>query len=102
MKLSGFIPGEVLDFYAPFSFGPDLKIVNNADKHKVLFYHYCYVLKAFYWSEQYDKAKGLLKYLRGKYPAEWLKDEKGIPQMAMKLMLPGIILRGLKKIKHLK
>ena len=102
MKRSGFIPGETLDFYTPFSFAPGLNIANNTDKHKVLFYHYCVVLKAFYWSDQHDKATGLLKYLRGKYPAVWLKNEKGIPQMAMKLMLPRIMLRVLKKIKHLK
>lgn len=102
MKSSGIFTEEVLDFFEPFTFAPDMKILNIADKRKILFYHYCYVLKAFYWSGQRDKARQLLKNLQDAYPADWLKNEKDIPQLTRKLMLPDIFLRALKKINKLK
>lgn len=101
MSSSGFFDEGTLAYKLPFSFLPDKSIVDAADKRKILFYHYCYVLKAFYWSGRLDKAKQLLKMLKENYPYEWLMDEKDIPPMMKKLALPGFVLKTLKRIKNL-
>jgi len=98
---SEFLPEKVLAFYYQFSFTPDKTILQSADKRKILFYHYCYLLKAFYWSGQMEPAKKLLKQLKSGYPAAWLKTEKDIPGIMKKLALPEIVLKTLKKIKRL-
>jgi glycosyltransferase involved in cell wall biosynthesis len=101
LNASGFLPEKVRDFYYPFSFTPDINILQIADKRKILFYHYCYVLKAFYWSGKLDKASELLKQLKEEYPYDWLKVEKDIPAIMKKLALPSFFLKALKKLKRL-
>jgi glycosyltransferase involved in cell wall biosynthesis len=101
LKASGFLTEKVLEFYYPFSFTPDKNLLQKADKKKILFYHYCYLLKAFYWGGQMDQAGKLLTQLRKQYSSEWLKKEKDIPKITKKLALPGFVLRTLKKIKRL-
>lgn len=99
LKSGGFIKEDVLDYYSPFDFNPYENIIGKANKNKILFFHYCYVLKNFYYSGQREEARKLLKYLWSRYPAVWLKNEKDIPPVIAKLMIPDIFLDGLKKIK---
>lgn len=101
MQASGFVDDGVLNYYKPFEFLPDKSKIANADKKRILFYHYAYVLKSFYWSGQADRAKQLLKMMKENYPRHWLMQEKDVPPIIKKLALPGIILRTLKKFKRL-
>lgn len=101
MNESGVIDKDILDFHYPFTFTPDKTILDSTDKKKIMFYHYCYVLKALYWNGHMDKAGNLLKKLRSEYSYDWLMDEKDIPSIIKKLALPGFVLNVLKKIKRL-
>lgn len=101
MKASGFFSEGVLDFYSPFSFSPERDFLRKVDKKKILFYHYCYVLKDLYWTGQMDKAGILLKRIKENYPDEWIRDEKEIPVIIKKLALPRFILKTMKRIKRL-
>jgi glycosyltransferase involved in cell wall biosynthesis len=100
MQVSGFFEKNTLDYFEPFGFTPDQTIIRPADKSKILFYHYAYVLKAFYWSGRLDKAKQLLKLMKAGYPGVWLKEEKDIPPIIKKMALPAFVLRILKKIRN--
>jgi glycosyltransferase involved in cell wall biosynthesis len=99
MRSSGFFEEEVLAYYDPFVFTPEKDINRYADKKKILFYHYCYMLKAFYWSGQREVARRMLKHLKHSYPSEWIKNEKDFSIIIKKLGLPDILLRVIKKIK---
>lgn len=101
MKSSGFFDEKIFDYHSAFSFEADQYILNGVDKKRMLFYHYCYLAKALYWSGEMDKAKLLLKFLKQGYPAPWLRDEKDIPGIIRKLSLPGFVLKTLKKVKRL-
>lgn len=101
MQSSGFFDNKIFNFHFDFSFTPNEEIINGADQKKILFYHYCYLLKALYWSGEMDNARKLIKHLRQQYPSAWLKDEKDVPGIARKLALPGFILSTLKKVKRL-
>ena len=101
MQSSGFFDNRIFDFRFDFSFTPNQEIINGADKKKILFYHYCYLLKSLYWSGEMETARKLLKYLRENYSTAWLKDEKDVPGIGRKLTLPGFVLSTLKKVKRL-
>lgn len=100
IKLSGYFKDDELAYYYNFNFSPDQHIVETADKKKILFYHYCYMLKAYYWSNQRVKARSLLTYLRKQYPAHWIAKEKDIPAIIRKLALPDGLLKVVKRIKR--
>ncbi|TAL43218.1 MAG: glycosyltransferase, partial [Chitinophagaceae bacterium] len=68
MKSTGAVEEGVFNYQYSFNFLPDKNIINAADRTKILFYHFCYILKALYWNDQMDKARTLLKYLRVHYP----------------------------------
>lgn len=99
MKSTEFIEEDVLAYYNSFGFIPKEDILAYANKKRILFFHYCYVLKNLYFSGQREKARRLSKYLRSHYPIMWLKDEKDISPVIAKLMIPDILLDGLKKVK---
>jgi len=101
MELTGLYQKRDLDWFEPFSFTPGQHILVKAQKRKILFYHYTYMFKAFYWSGQMDKAKQLLAILKSDFPAAWLNDEKAYLPMIKKLAMPGFVLRLLKKIKRM-
>jgi glycosyltransferase involved in cell wall biosynthesis len=100
MKNSGFFQSDQLSYYCPFDFSPDMSIIAGADRKQTLFYHFCYLLKAFYWNDERMKAKKILDYLKTNYNIEWIKNEKDVPAIMKKMMLPDFILKGLKKIKN--
>lgn len=99
LRSTGFMDEKVLDYYNCFDFIPDKDIFTNVNKEKILFFHYCYLLKNLYFFGQREEARRLLKHLRGHYSAEWLKDEKDIPPIIAKLSLPDSMLKVLKRIK---
>jgi glycosyltransferase involved in cell wall biosynthesis len=101
IKSSGFFDDKIFDYRSVFTFKADQRILNDVDKKRMLFYHYCYLTKALYWNGELDKAAKLLKFLKQSYPAGWLKDEKDIPGIMRKLSLPGFVLKTLKKVKRL-
>jgi len=100
IKSSEFFSEEALVFYYPLNFIPEKTFLTTADKEMIIFYHYCYMLKAFYWSNQREKARELLKYILKQYPDVWIKNEKDIQPIMNKLALPDGLLRLLKRIKN--
>ncbi len=92
---------DLLSFYYPFSFTPDKKILNQADKKKIVFYHYCYTLKSWYNSGLIENSKNLAKLISEKYPLSWVQNENGVPLIMKRLKLPTVVIRVLKKIKRM-
>jgi hypothetical protein len=101
IRSSGFFAEEIFTYDFAFSFSANPDVLSSVDKQRMLFYHYCYLVKALYWSGELKKAKELLRLLKQRYPAAWIGDEKDIPGIARKLSLPGFVLETLKKVKRL-
>lgn len=99
LRSTGFMDEKILDYFNCFDFIPSKDLFTNVNKEKILFFHYCYVLKNLYFIGQREEARRLLKHLRGHYSAEWLKDEKDISPIIVKLNLPDSVLKVLKRIK---
>jgi glycosyltransferase involved in cell wall biosynthesis len=97
---SGLFPEEVLSYYYPYSFAADAEITRRADKKNILFYHYCYTLKAWYRSGELEKAKQLAAVIRRKYPALWWQHEPGISAIMNRLKWPAALIRALRKIRN--
>ena len=95
------IEEKLLSFYYPFSFRANDAIIASLRKKKILFYHFCILLKSYYHTGSRDKARILAHYLKMKYPRDWLAAEKYIPEIFTRLRIPetllGLIL-GLKKV----
>lgn len=101
LSTSGIFEKDLLSFYYPYSFELDRKLLDQADKKKILYYHYCHTLKSYYKSGIILKSKKLSKLIRKTYKAEWWKNEKSIRQIMKRLLLPTIILKTLKKIRKI-
>ena len=101
ISLSGFFEKELFSFYVPFSFTPDRSILDKADKKKIVFYHYSYLLKSWYRSGWVGKSKKLSELIRKNYPPDWWKNEDGLLLIMKRLMIPTVVLWPLKKIKKI-
>ena len=97
---SGIIDPSLLESKTKFDLQPDRTLLVNADKKKILFYHFCYILKSIYKSGEFSKAKRLRKLLVNDYPADWLDKEKEIPPIIKRLLLPGPLISFLRKIRN--
>ena len=87
-------------YYFPFEFQVSKEIINKADKERIIFYHYCYLLKAFYLARDTEKARKVAVLLKNRFSKKWLRDEKHIYQILTRLKLSSPVLDfiiGLKK-----
>ena len=91
-QLSGF-----LNYSYPFK--ANEQIISSVDKRLALFYHLCYWVKSCYQYERRDDARKLLSILKKDYPAEWLANEKHIPQIMRRLKVPDPLLQILIRLK---
>ena len=99
LELSGMIEKEILSWYQPFSFQPEQQMLNRADKKKILFYTYCYTLRAWYKSGLFKKAGRLARMIRDNYPENWWQEEKGIATIMSRVFYPPVLIRLARKLK---
>jgi glycosyltransferase involved in cell wall biosynthesis len=103
LRKSGVIEEDQLEYFQSFSFQPSAAIIGSIDTKKVLFYHFCILLKSFYHTGQREKARSLAKYLKANYPVTLLDAEKHIPQILTRLQMPDSLLDlliGMKKLAN--
>ena len=100
IKNDNILEQEFFSYHYPFAFLVNEELIDKADKKRVLFYHYCYVLKAAYLAGERKKAREIVILLKKKFSREMLNAEKYIPQILVRLKLPESVLSfiiGLKK-----
>lgn len=99
MKSTGLFAEDIFSFYYPYSYQPTKEIVSSLEKNKILFFQYCYTLKAWYRSDDLEKAKQLAGWICSRYPAHWWKTEPGVPGIIKRLRWPAAWIRTFRKIK---
>ena len=101
LKVPGVVDENLLSFYYPFSFRANDAIIDSLQKKKILFYHFCILLRSYYHTGNRHKARILAHYLKMKYPQDWLAAEKYIPEIFLRLKVPETLLGlmlGMKKV----
>jgi len=83
-----------------YSFKPKPNIIGAANKDLALFYHLCYWLKSCYQYKKRDEARKFLAILRKNYPADWLANERHLPQIIRRLRIPDPVLDVLVTLKR--
>ena len=99
IKNAGVLNDQTLSYNSLFPFQANEEIIKNADRKKILFYHFCYILKASYLSGEREKARRLSTIIKQQYPQRWIDDEKYISQILTRLKLPEPLLKILIGIK---
>ena len=99
LESTGLYNSEI-DFYRPFSFEPDTAIVSSINRNKALYFHLGHVLKDLYWTSQFEKAAKLNDLMKKPFPKDWKKEDIRLNSVILKLSMPRIVLRILKKVKH--
>ena len=90
-----------LDYFKEFSFTPAPQLINKVDKKKLLFYHLCYHVKAFYIANRFNDARKLLQYVHAHYPADWISEERAIPPIIRNLRFPNFVIRFMQRIRNI-
>jgi glycosyltransferase involved in cell wall biosynthesis len=99
IKRDGILNDSCFSYYSPFKFQVNQGIINKVDKERIIFYHYCYLLKAFYLARDKEKAKNVAALLKNRFSKKWLKDEKHINQILTRLKLPSPVLNFIIELK---
>jgi hypothetical protein len=89
-----------IDFYRPYSFEPDKAIVSSINRTKAMYFHLGHVLKDLYWTSRFEEAGKLNDLMKKSFPMEWKKEDVRLNGVVLKLSLPRVVLRILKKVKH--
>lgn len=87
-----------LDYYYPIKTDP--VIISKADKERALFYHLCYWVKSCYQYKQRSDARQILAMVKRDFPAEWVRNERHIPQIIRRLRIPDPVLDVLVTLRH--
>ena len=87
-----------LDYH--YQFKTDPAIILKADQELALFYHLCYWVKSCYQYKRRDDARQILAILKKDFPAEWLANERHIPQIMRRLRIPDQVLDVLVTLKR--
>ncbi len=88
-----------IDYYKPFPFEIRTDLVDRVDKRKLLFYHLCYHVKAYYIADRFDDAKRTLKYIKANFDPAWINAEKSIPPVIRNLKYPDFVIKFMQKLK---
>jgi hypothetical protein len=84
-----------------YSYIPDVHIVSQIDQQKVLFYFLSDLLLHYYWYDQRDTARALLRQMTARFPKKWFTEEQRVQDVVFKLKLPDILLRSMKGVKQI-
>ena len=101
LKTPGVVNEELFSFFYPFSFRPNEMIIKKLPKQKILFYHFCILLRSYYHTGNRKKARRLAHYIKKKYCREWLVSEKYIPEILMRVKIPEPLLGLMLGIKNM-
>ena len=88
---------EAIPQLAPFlayhyPFKTNQAIISTANPDLALFYHLCYWVKSCYQYKRRDDARQILAKMKNDFPAEWLANERHIPQIMRRLRIPDPVL----------
>ena len=100
LKATGLYETEI-NYYKPFTFQSNEKIVSGINIPKTVYLHLGHVLKDLYWTGRMNEAKSLMSTLQNEFPGNWINDDVRLKETIAKLKLPGFILTGLKKAKQI-
>lgn len=100
LRNTGLYEAEI-DYYKPFSFQANEKILSRINRDKTLYFHLGHVLKDLYWTGQLDKAGNLNELLQKNSPKKWKHEDVRLSSVMAKLSMPRFALNTLKKIKRI-